>query len=241
MGDAMMTNPALVVALDFPQAAPALDLAARLQGVVPWVKVGLELYLCAGQDLLARLKDMGFLVFLDLKFMDIPNTVQGATAQATRMGADMLTIHALGGRAMCEAALAGRDLALTPGQIPPLVLGVTLLTSLGPGDLAWNPDGSAEDLGALTVHLARSAQNWKLDGVVCSGREVRVIRETCGASFQLLTPGIRLPDADAGDQSRICTPAQAARDGSNFLVVGRPITRADNPVQAARMYLGETE
>ena len=220
----MMTPPALVVALDFPQAAPALDLAARLRGVVPWVKVGLELYLCAGQDLLARLKDMGFLVFLDLKFMDIPNTVQGAAAQATRMGADMLTIH-----------------ALTPGQTPPLVLGVTLLTSLGPGDLAWNPDESAEDLGALTVHLARSAQNWKLDGVVCSGREVRVIRETCGASFQLLTPGIRLPDADAGDQSRICTPAQAARDGSNFLVVGRPITRADNPVQAARMYLGETE
>ena len=241
MGDAMMTKPALVVALDFPQAAPALDLAARLRGVVPWVKVGLELYLCAGQDLLVRLKDMGFLVFLDLKFMDIPNTVQGAAAQATRIGADMLTIHALGGRAMCEAALTGRDMALTPGQTPPLVLGVTLLTSLGPGDLAWNPDGSAEDLGALTVHLARSSQNWKLDGVVCSGREVRVIRETCGASFQLLTPGIRLPDADAGDQSRICTPAQAARDGSNFLVVGRPITRADNPVQAARMYLGATE
>ena len=241
MGDAMKTTPALVVALDFAQPGPALDLASRLQGIVPWVKVGLELYLAAGQGIVARLKDMGYLVFLDLKFMDIPNTVQAATAQATRMGADMLTIHTLGGRTMCEAAVAGRDQALASGQTPPLVLGVTLLTSLAPGDLAWNPHGTAEDLRDLTATLALLAQNWKLDGVVCSGKEVRVIRETCGASFQLLTPGIRLPDADAGDQTRICTPAQAARDGSNFLVVGRPITRADNPVHAARMYLGATE
>jgi len=237
MGGVMSNAPALVVALDFPETAPALALASRLQGVVPWVKVGLELYLRAGQDLLARLKDMGFLVFLDLKFMDIPNTVQAATAQATRMGADMLTIHALGGRAMCEASAAGRDQALAPGQTPPCILGVTLLTSLGPKDLAWNPAATDDDLRDLTVHLARSAQNWKLDGVVCSGREVRVIRQACGASFQLLTPGIRLPDADSGDQSRVCTPAQAARDGSNYLVVGRPITKSDNPVQAARNYL----
>ena len=233
----MKSVPALVVALDFPETTQALSLAARLRGVVPWVKVGLELFLDSGKDLPARLKDMGFRVFLDLKFMDIPNTVQAATAQATRMGADMLTVHALGGRAMCEAAAAGRDQALAAGQTPPRILGVTLLTSLGPGDLAWNPDATADDLRDLTVQLARDAQNWKLDGVVCSGREVRVIRQACGASFQLLTPGIRLPDADSGDQSRVCTPAQAARDGSNYLVVGRPITRSDDPVQAARNYL----
>lgn len=233
----MKNAPALVVALDFPESTPALSLASRLQGVVPWVKVGLELYLSAGQELLSRLKDMGFMVFLDLKFMDIPNTVQAATAQATRMGADMLTVHALGGRAMCEAAAAGRDQALAPGQTPPCILAVTLLTSLGPKDLAWNPDAGEDDLRDLTVHLAQSAQNWKLDGVVCSGREVRDIRQACGAYFQLLTPGIRLPDADSGDQSRVCTPTQAARDGSNFLVVGRPITRAQNPVQAAWSYL----
>ena len=233
----MKNAPLLVVALDFPETRQALSMASRLRGIVPWVKVGLELFLDGGRSLPAQLKDMGFKVFLDLKFMDIPNTVQAAVAQATRMGADMLTVHALGGRAMCEAAAAGRDQALVPGQTPPDILGVTLLTSLGPGDLAWNSDASADDLRDLTVRLARNAQNWKLDGVVCSGREVRVIRQACGASFQLLTPGIRLPDADSGDQSRICTPIQAARDGSNYLVVGRPITRSEDPVHAARNYL----
>lgn len=237
----MKAKPALIVALDFPQANPALDLAIRLQGLVPWVKVGLELYLDAGQSLVARLKSMGFRVFLDLKFMDIPNTVQAAVAQATRMGAEMLTIHTLGGQNMCEAATAGRDQALTTGQTPPLILGVTLLTSLGPGDLPWVRSGQTEKVSDLTGHLARQAQIWKLDGVVCSGREVRDIRETCGASFRILTPGIRLPEADAGDQTRISTPGQAARDGSDFLVVGRPITRADDPVRAARTYLEAIE
>ncbi|HCU68538.1 MAG TPA: orotidine-5'-phosphate decarboxylase, partial [Desulfomicrobium sp.] len=141
---------------------------------------------------------------------------------------------------MCEAAAAGRDLALSPGQTAPLILGVTVLTSMGAADLAWNPGGTDEDVRNLTVHLARSAKNWKLDGVVCSGREVSVIRQACGADFRLLTPGIRLPDADAGDQTRVCTPAQAARDGSDYLVVGRPITRAADPVKAARMYLEAT-
>jgi orotidine-5'-phosphate decarboxylase len=237
----MSAGPALVVALDFPRADPALNLAARLQGLVPWVKVGLELYLDAGQDLVARLKNMGFHVFLDLKFMDIPNTVQAAVAQATRMGADMLTIHALGGQAMCEAATAGRKQALVSGQTPPLILGVTLLTSLGPNDLPWIRSGQTKNLSDLAGHLARQAQIWKLDGVVCSGREVRDIRKTCGASFKLLTPGIRLPEASAGDQTRISTPGQAARDGSDFLVVGRPITRAEDPVLAARSYLEAIE
>lgn len=233
----MTAKAALVVALDFPEKEPALALAGQLQGVAPWVKVGLELYLAAGQEILAGLKDMGFKVFLDLKFMDIPNTVQAAVSQATRMGADMITVHSLGGRAMCEAAAMGRDLALVPGQAPPCLLGVTLLTSLGPGDLAWNAGATGEDIRDLTVHLARCAQNWKLDGVVCSGREVRDIRQACGASFRLLTPGIRLPDADSADQSRVCTPAQAVRDGSDYLVVGRPITRSADPAQAARTYL----
>jgi orotidine-5'-phosphate decarboxylase len=235
-----MKAPALVVALDFAEAAPALDLASRLRGIVPWVKVGLELFLDAGKALPARLKDMGYHVFLDLKFMDIPNTVQAAVAQGTRMGADMLTIHALGGRAGGPPPAAGRDRDLSPGQPAPLILGVTVLTSMGAADLAWNPGGTDEDLRNLTVHLARSAKNWKLDGVVCSGREVSVIRQACGADFRLLTPGIRLPDADAGDQTRVCTPAQAARDGSDFLVVGRPITMAADPVKAARTYLEAT-
>ncbi len=232
-----MSRAALVVALDFAEAPKALEFASRLRGLAPWVKVGLELYLAGGRDLIGRLKDMGFFVFLDLKFMDIPNTVQAAVAQATRMGADMLTIHTLGGGSMAGAAVAGRSLGAVPGQTPPLILGVTILTSMGPADLPWNPGASDEDLRATTVHLARQAQNWKLDGVVCSGREVCDIRQACGAHFKLLTPGIRLPDADAGDQTRVCTPAQAVRDGSDFLVVGRPVTRSENPEGAARMYL----
>lgn len=235
-----MSKASLVVALDFAESGQALELASRLRGQVPWVKVGLELYLSGGRGLVGQLKDMGFSVFLDLKFMDIPNTVQAAVAQATRMGADMLTIHALGGAGMAGAAVAGRSLGMTPGQTPPVILGVTILTSMGPADMAWNPEASADELRNLTVHLARQAQNWKLDGVVCSGREVCDIRQACGAHFKLLTPGIRLPDADAGDQTRVCTPAQAVRDGSDFLVVGRPITRAENPVEAARRYLEAT-
>lgn len=233
----MKNLPDLVVALDFPDASPALELARRLRGEVPWVKVGLELYLAAGQDIVSRLKDMDFQVFLDLKFMDIPNTVAAAVSQAVRLGADMLTVHTLGGEAMCLAALAGRDQGSGPDRTPPVILGVTVLTSLGPGQLPWNPEGTAEDLRCFTVHLAGLARSWGLDGVVCSGREVRAIREACGSMFRLLTPGIRLPEAQAGDQSRICTPSQAARDGSDFLVVGRPITRAADPVAAARTYL----
>lgn len=233
----MKNLPDLVVALDFPDARPALELARRLRGVVPWVKVGLELYLAAGKDMIARLKNMDFRVFLDLKFMDIPNTVDAAVFQAARMGADMLTVHALGGEAMCRAAQAGRDRALLPGRTPPVLLAVTVLTSMGPGSLPWNPGGTAEELHDFTVRLAGLAQNWNLDGVVCSGREVRAIRASCGDGFHLLTPGIRLPDAGAGDQSRVCTPQQAARDGSDFLVVGRPITQAADPVAAARTYL----
>lgn len=236
----MSTSAAIVVALDFPESAPALDLAARLKGVVPWVKVGLELYLAAGSAVLAQLKDMGFLVFLDLKFMDIPNTVHAAVRQATLQGADMITLHTLGGEAMCRAALTGRAEERGTGN-GPILLGVTLLTSLGPADLVWNSQSTPADLESLTLDLARRAQNWDLDGVVCSGREVRAIRQACGASFQILTPGIRLPQADAGDQSRVCTPDQARRDGSNFLVIGRPITTADDPVHTAHMYSDQTE
>lgn len=235
----MNLTPELVVALDFPSPREALDLAARLRGVVNWVKVGLELFLAGGQSLVETLKTMGFRVFLDLKFMDIPNTVSAAVARGTAMGADMLTIHALGGRAMAEAALSGREQALAPNQTPPIILGVTILTSMGPADLVWDPDANATSLRTLAVNLAVAAQEWKLDGVVCSGQEVRAIRQQCRVPFNLLTPGIRLPGANAGDQARVCTPAQAVKDGSTFLVVGRPITKAADAVEAARAYREE--
>ena len=231
----------LIVALDFSKPQEALDLATRLRGTVNWVKIGLELFLAGGQSLLAACKDMEFSVFLDLKFMDIPNTVQAAVAQATSMDVDMLTIHALGGANMAKAALAGRDQGIRPGQVPPHILAVTVLTSLGPTDLVWNPQGSAKDLRALTVDLAKNSQNWGLDGVVCSGQEILAIRKHCPGSFYLLTPGIRMAGAQAADQTRVATPAQAVRDGSSFLVVGRPITRAADPIHAARCYIAEIE
>lgn len=229
-------NPAqLIVALDFPEPAPALELARVLQGTVAWVKIGLELFLAGGQTLVDNVKNLGFQVFLDLKFMDIPNTVQAATARATGFGADMLTIHTLGGKTMCQAALAGRESALGPGQTPPLVLGVTILTSLGPQDLVWN--SGQEDIPHLALRLASMAQSWGLDGVVCSGQEVRTVRTVCQPAFAIVTPGIRLPDAAAGDQARVCTPGQAVQNGSSFLVVGRPITRSADPVTSAQRYL----
>lgn len=235
----MTAQTQLVVALDFPDSAQALDMARQLRGTVTWLKVGLELYLASGRDVVNALKDMGFFVFVDLKFMDIPNTVRAATAQLTRLGADMLTIHALGGHAMCQSALDGRAEALPQGQQPPLILGVTLLTSLAPRDLVWNPSATETTVREQVLTLARAAQAWKLDGVVCSGQEVRAIRQACHDHFHLLTPGIRLPGAQHGDQARVCTPAQAKRDGSTFLVVGRPITRSENAVHAARRYLEE--
>lgn len=237
-----MTNSAtLIVALDFPLTEPALSLARKLCGLVSWVKIGLELYLAAGSKLIAQLKEMGFKVFLDLKFMDIPNTVQAAVAQGTVMGADMLTIHVLGGEKMCRAAVLGRDQALATGQGLPLIFGVTVLTSLGLEDLIWNPHGSLSELEQLTTSLAHSAQRWDLDGVVCSGAEISAIRQACGVKFGILTPGIRLPGADVGDQARICTPGQAVLAGSNFLVVGRPITRAVDPAYMAQKYIQAME
>lgn len=233
----MKNSSTLVVALDFPRAEPALDLANQLRPVLKWVKVGLELYLAAGRKFILELKDMGYQVFLDLKFMDIPNTVQSAVAQSTALGIDMLTIHLLGGQKMCAAALAGRHQGLGPAQKPPLIYGVTLLTSLSPQDLIWKPQATTEDMQALATALAQGGQHWGLDGVVCSGAEISAIRQACGPTMGILTPGIRLPDAETGDQQRVCTPGQAVQAGSNFLVVGRPITRAADPLAMAHNYL----
>ncbi|MBZ4685614.1 MAG: orotidine 5-phosphate decarboxylase [Desulfomicrobiaceae bacterium] len=222
-------SPQLVVALDFPQAKSALTLAQQLVGVTSWVKVGLELYLAAGARIVADLKGLGFRVFVDLKFLDIPNTVAGAVRQACGSGADMLTVHALGGKAMVQAALAARDAAGTKTH----VVAVTLLTHLGPADLPW----AMMPLPELAGDLARQAHAWGADGVVCSGQEAESIRAATSPDFLLVTPGLRRPEDHVGDQTRICTPQAAARAGSNFLVMGRPITGATDPAAAARQIL----
>ena len=225
----------LVVALDAPDAASALELARGLRGLAPWVKVGLELFTAEGPRMVGELKGMGFSVFLDLKFLDIPNTVRGAVHSATRLGADMLTLHVLGGERMAQAAIQGRQEGLDGGR-GPLLMGVTLLTSMASGEL---PLGAGADPAALVLDLSTKAEHYRMDGIVCSGQEVAEVRRECGPGLRCLTPGIRPAGTDAQDQRRAVTPAAAVAAGADYLVVGRPITAAKDPAAAAQAILDE--
>lgn len=217
----------LVVALDLPDAIPALDLAGKLLPVTPWMKVGLELFTIEGPQIVRELKKMGCKVFLDLKFHDIPNTVRGAVCSALCEGVDICNIHLAGGEAMSRAAVEEMNEARSLGH-KGLLLGVTVLTS--------TPDTDG-NLSALVLERAVSAKSWGLDGVVCSALEAAAIKQACGAEFICLCPGIRpVGYYDGGakdDQSRIMTPPEAVRQGADFLVVGRPITRAADPAATA--------
>ncbi|WP_243547113.1 orotidine-5'-phosphate decarboxylase [Pseudodesulfovibrio tunisiensis] len=228
----------LVVALDFKDAKSALDMAGRLRGTASWMKVGMELFSAEGPSVVAGLKGMGFKVFLDLKFFDIPNTVQGAIRSSVALGVDMVNIHILGGRRMAEAAMQGCLEGTPVGAEPPLVLGVTMLTSMEEGDL---PVRHAPAPGEMVLDLAVKAKQYGLNGVVCSGLEARKIKASCGPGFICLTPGIRPAGHDRGDQRRVVTPAEAIRLGSDFLVVGRPVTGAESPEVAARAILEEMQ
>jgi len=228
----------LVVALDFKDAKSALDMAESLKGTATWMKVGLELFTAEGPMVVSGLKEMGFNVFLDMKFFDIPNTVQGAVRSAVRLGVDMVNIHALGGERMAHGALEGCAEGATPGAEPPIVLAVTMLTSMAAGDL---PVDGAPDPSVMALDLATRVKQYGLSGVVCSGLEVERIKEVCGADFICLTPGIRPADSAAGDQRRVVTPARAVQNGSDFLVVGRPITGAPSPREAAQSIIEEMQ
>ncbi len=224
----------LIIALDVPSKDEAPTLAHALCGHVRWVKVGLELFCRTGPSLISLLKEMGFKVFLDLKFMDIPNTVKGAAASACAAGADMLTIHLMGGEAMAKAALEG---VRKSGKHRPLVLGVTILTSTSPDDLAWMFH-EPKHLSATVLALARKAKSVGLDGIVCSGQEVQKIRKHIHDPFVIVTPGIRLANEDEpDDQKRVTTPEAALCAGSDYLVVGRPVTRSSDPVHAVQCFL----
>lgn len=218
--------PMLVVAADYPCADAALALALQLAGLPVWLKVGMELFTAEGPAVLKGLTVMGFPVFLDLKFHDIPNTVRGAVRSASTLGARMLTVHLAGGEVMCRAAVAGREEALRRGEAGPLLMGVTVLTSEG---------ADPEALRATVLERALMARDCGLDGVVCSGLEARAVKEVCGKNFLCLCPGIRFDGArGADDQARVCTPAQAVQAGADFIVMGRPVTRAQSPALAAR-------
>jgi orotidine-5'-phosphate decarboxylase len=229
----------VLVALDVATAAEAIALADTLRGSVGGFKIGSQLFTAAGPDIVRALVGRGDRVFLDLKFHDIPNTVAGAVAEATKLGVWMLNVHASGGGAMLEAARLAAHRAVAPGKPKPLVIAVTVLTSLDQATL------NAVGIGATpmdqVVRLAQLVQNAGLDGVVASPQETAAIRAACGTSFAIVTPGIRGGSAEridaksaADDQQRTSTPAGAIAAGSSYLVIGRPITAAQDPREAAR-------
>ncbi len=226
-----MPAPRIIVALDVADASAALALAARLDPSKCALKVGKELFTAADAGLVRELVRRGFRVFLDLKFHDIPNTVAQACAAATRLGVWMLNVHASGGSAMMAAAReAVARTAAETGAPRPLLIAVTVLTSLSARDLAEiGVDATPE---AQVLRLARLAQAQGLDGVVCSALEAASLKRALGPAFTLVTPGIRPEGSAANDQVRVMTPPQAIAAGADYLVIGRPIAAASDP-QAA--------
>ncbi|MEI7435732.1 MAG: orotidine-5'-phosphate decarboxylase [bacterium] len=230
----MSNNAELIVALDVSDGDTACAAAALLPAEVRCVKVGLELFCVTGPAVLERLRAAGREVFLDLKFMDIPRTVERAVTSAGRSGAFMMTVHASGGRAMLTAAaLAAKAL----GPQRPKVVAVTVLTSLDRNDL--QELGVQREPSDQVLALADLALACGLDGLVCSAQEVAALRRRLGPDPILVTPGIRMAEGVVGDQKRVATPAAAVRAGASYLVVGRPILEAADPASAARTVLAE--
>lgn len=216
----------LVVALDFPARQPALSMVARLRGQAGIFKVGKQLFTAEGPALVKELVGGGNRVFLDLKFHDIPNTVEGAVTAAVGLGATLINVHALGGPAMLRAAARAAEGG------PAALLAVTVLTSLDSEQLSAL--GFRETPEKLALRLARMALDAGLDGVVAAPTEVMLLRSELGNGFLILTPGIRFDPADRQDQHRIATPDAAVRNGADYIVVGRPITQAADPAAVAR-------
>ena len=225
-------NPVLV-ALDVPSAIDAVAIAETVRGAVGGFKIGKQLFTAEGPAIVRRLADQGERVFLDLKFHDIPNTVAGAIASAVMTGAWMVNVHASGGRAMMTAAAeAAISTATRLGRERPLVIGVTVLTSMN--DQALSEVGVPSSARDHVVRLAQLAKDSGLDGVVASPLEIQDIRRACGDDFLIVTPGIRLPSQTGkDDQVRTLGPAEALNAGANYLVIGRPITAAPDPRTAA--------
>ncbi|MFK8047596.1 MAG: orotidine-5'-phosphate decarboxylase [Halioglobus sp.] len=219
-------NSPILVALDYPDEQSVLNLISQLSPDLCGLKVGKELFTRCGPGLVETLQLRGFDVFLDLKYHDIPNTVAGAIRAAGELGVWMVNVHASGGRRMMEAAVD----ALQGFQRKPLLIGVTVLTSMSEEDLLEL--GYSESVEQRVSRLAALAQDSGLDGVVCSAQEAPSLRGERGEGFTLVTPGIRMLGDSSGDQRRVVTPAQAMSNGSDYLVIGRSITAASNPAEA---------
>ena len=229
----------LIVALDTDDGEEIDWLSGTLMDTVRWFKIGFQAFSTLGMEVFPRFKQNGHKTFVDLKFHDIPNTVARDVNTMTKHGADMINMHASGGFEMMQAARNSADDAAYETDIPrPILLGVTLLTSIDETGFQQN-FGSERQLTKQVVYLAQLAQEAGLDGAVASPLEIEPIRKACGDNFLIVTPGIRPEWAESNDQRRITTPAEAIRRGADYIVVGRPIIEADDPLEAAEMILDE--
>ncbi len=228
-------NKDVIIALDFPTAKDVYAFLDRFEEEKPFVKIGMELYYAEGPQIVREIKARGHKIFLDLKLHDIPNTVKRAMKVLSNLDVDMVNLHAAGTIAMMKAALEGLT---RPDGTRPLLIAVTQLTSTGDEQLKQELLISAP-MAETVMHYAGNAKAAGLDGVVCSPLEATQVKAACGETFLTVTPGIRFADAAADDQTRITTPAKARTGGSDFIVVGRPITQAADPVAAYRRCVTE--
>lgn len=225
----------VIIALDFPTKEEVFQFLSHFPEEKPYVKVGMELFYAEGPAIVKTLKEQGFKIFLDLKLHDIPNTVKSAMRVLSGYGVDIANLHAAGTIPMMEAALEGLT---RPDGSRPLLFAVTQLTSTSPACL--KPELLLDgEMAEIAAHYAQNAKKAGLDGAICSPHESPAIHAACGADFLTLTPGIRFADAAADDQTRITTPAKARELGSDFIVVGRPITRAEDPLAVYRRCVTE--
>ena len=218
----------VIIACDFDSAEKTFAFLDKFTGVKPFVKIGMELYYAEGPEIVREIKRRGHKIFLDLKLHDIPNTVKKGMAVLSRLDVDMTNLHAAGTKRMMEAAIEGLT---RPDGTRPLLIAVTQLTSTD--QEAMEKDLLIkEPIDKVVMHYASCAREAGLDGVVCSPLEAGKVHDTCGKDFVTVTPGVRFADGDIGDQKRVMTPAEANRIGSDYIVVGRPITAAEDPVAA---------
>lgn len=225
----------VIIACDFSSKEETLAFLDKFSGKKPYVKIGMELFYAEGPEIVREIKARGHQIFLDLKLHDIPNTVKKSMSVLSRLDVDMVNLHAAGTRAMMEAALEG---VTRPDGSRPLVIAVTQLTSTSQERMQEELLISAP-IDETVMHYAANAEKAGLDGVVCSPMEAGKVHETCGKQFLTVTPGIRFADEDKGDQVRVTTPAQAKEIGSDYIVVGRPITAAADPVAAYERCVAE--
>lgn len=231
-------NKDVIIACDFPDADTTLKFLEKFGDERPFVKIGMELFYGAGPDIVRKLRDRGHRIFLDLKLHDIPNTVRKAMRVLAAQDIDMVNVHASGTKEMMAAALQGLEEGTPEGRSRPYLIAVTQLTSTSPQALKEQLLIEIP-MDKTIARYARNAKEAGLDGVVCSPLEAAIVKEACGPEFMAVTPGIRYPDSGADDQSRVTTPARARDIGSDFIVVGRPITAAPDPVSAYHRALNE--